>query len=217
MKKLFTILALLTLVACGNDQPPQVQYQQPPVVQQAPAPAQAPVVVQQSDNTGTALVAGAALGAVATMALTDRDRGAHPVYDNRPTVQQNVTHVTQVNKTVIVNNHAADAKTTPPAAATPASAPAPTPLTPAPAAVKPSYAAPGTVSPTPTMTASALTAPKTVTIPTSPTPAANYKPSAYTAVAYKQPAPRVSLAKPIALPAPKPSPSYGYKAPSYKK
>jgi hypothetical protein len=222
MKKFITILSLIALAACSDNHQPQVQYQQPPVVmQQAPAPAQAPVIVQQSDNTGTALAAGAALGAVTAMALSDRDRGYAP----QAPVQQNVTHVTQVNKTVIVSNNktvnqVADNKT-PPSAAAPVTPPAPAPIAPAPAAVKPTYAAAGTSSPVPTMSAQALTAAKPVSVSAAGIPAASYKPSNYAAVSYKQPAalpvPKVSLSKPAAPPAPKPAANYGYKSLSYKK
>jgi hypothetical protein len=203
MKKIFALCLALSLAACGNDYPQQPVQYQPQVVQQAPAPAPAPApaqpVVVQQDNSGTALVAGAALGAVATMALTNRDSGA------QAPVQQNITHVTQVNKTVIVNNKTV-APPAPPAApvasvSTPPVAPAPAAvnLTKAPAetpAAKPTYAVTGTASPTPTMTAAALTAPKTITMPATTSAPSNYKPNNYAPVSYS---------KPVALPAPKPA------------
>lgn len=113
MKKTAAILAIIAstlLSACSKDEPPRyVQQPAPMVIQQAPALEPAPqVIVQQApaqDHSGTALVAGAALGAIAATALADRDRDTRYVdsrYD-RPAVQQ-VNKTTVVNKTVIVNN-----------------------------------------------------------------------------------------------------------------
>lgn len=221
MKKIFAILSLAAfLTACHDSPPPQAyqqpQYQQPVVVQQAPA--QAPVVVQQQDNSGTAMVAGAALGAVAAMALSDRDRGYQAGYNQPPAIQQQVTHVTQVNKTVIVNNHGPNDKN-PPSAPT-ATAPTPAPNAPAPSGVnltKPSYAVAGTANPVPTMSPAALTAPKTLTMAAVPAPANAYKPANVAAVSYRQAPALPAPSRPLALPAPRPSPkpaasSYTYRA-----
>jgi hypothetical protein len=202
----FLIALIASLAACHNDVPPQqVQYQQP-----------APVVVQQAvpqqDNSGAALVAGAAIGAVgAAVLLSDRDRNVGPQYPqgyHQPAPQTNVTHVT---KTTIIN-HA------PVAAAAPAVAPMPAPVVPptapAPAGVNlaktappvtttPNFATAGTSSPVPAMSAAALTAPKTLSIPaTSNGPAPNFTPSNVAQVGVNKPAAPVSLAKPAMLPAP---------------
>lgn len=218
MKKLFALLTAFALTACSdhNQQPYPPQYQQAPVVVQQ-APAQAPVIVQQDDHSGTAMVAGAALGAAAALALSDRSPGYQgPAYQNQPAVSQNVTHVTQVNKTVIVNN--GSTKDVPPA---PAAAPTPTPTPPAPApagvnlakdvpAAKPNYAAAGTQSPVPSMSQAALTAPKTLNVPSAtPNAVPNYKPASYAQVGYNKPAalPAPAAPKPLALPAPKPAPA----------
>lgn len=123
MKKLCLIFIAILLTACGHSDQPQYtqqQYAPPPAqyAQQAPAP----VVVQaapQSDNSGTALIAGAALGAVAMHALSNSGGGR----DVAPVQHTSVTHV--VNKTVIVNKGSE-----PPAVAPVASTPAPAPVAP---------------------------------------------------------------------------------------
>jgi outer membrane lipoprotein SlyB len=226
MKKLFALLTAFALTACGHDNNPypQAQYQQPAPVVVQQAPAQAPVIVQNDSHEGTAMVAGAALGAAAALALSDRGPGYQqaPTYSQPAAVQQNVTHVTQVNKTVIVHNgdkivnNGVDPKSppaTPPAAAP---APAPTPAPPAPAApsvnlakdiptAKPNYAAAGTQTPVPSMSQAALTAPKTLNMPTpSAAPAPSYKPTNYAQISYN---------KPAALPAPAPAPKPAAPAP----
>jgi hypothetical protein len=194
------IVALLatTLAGCGNDHPPapQPQYQQPVVIQQAPA--------AQQDNSGTNMLAGAALGAAAAMALSDRDRH----YDNRP------RHVEYENKTTIVNNYhgpkpnvAAPVTAAAVAAATPARTPVSDQLVnmakTAPPVVKPSYAAPGTASPVPAPSQAFLTGNKTLTV-SNTSAVKSYAPAATPAL----PAPKPMLALPaptqvsLAKPAP---------------
>jgi hypothetical protein len=137
MKKTIAILTIIALAGCSRNDPPPVVYQQAPapvVMQQAPAPQ---VVVQEhSDNTGTALVAGAALGAVATMALSDRNRG----YDAPPVVQQNITHVTQINRTVVDRSEFHPTAPLPEKTVAPVQAPLPT--------TQPSYKPANLVTPT---------------------------------------------------------------------
>lgn len=210
MKKYIALLLAFSLAACGNDTPPP-QAQQPVVIQQAPA--QAPVVVQQ-DNSGANMLAGAALGAAAAMALSDRDRH----YNSRP---QNVEYE---HKTTIVNNyHTPAPEVKAPVAAAAATAAAPVAAAAAvnlaktapPVTTKPNFAAPGTSSPVPVASQSFLTGNKTLTV--SNTPATkSYAPAATPAVSLTKapaalPAPtKVNLTKPapLALPAPTPKPTY---------
>jgi len=187
MKKYLILFAALALTACSDDPKPQVQYQQPApvIVQQAPV-QQAPVIVQQ-DNSGAAMAAGAALGAVTAMALSDRDRH----YQQAP---QPVQNTTIIHKTKIIER-------TVQAPAAPAVAGAPVTPTAAPVnltkTAPSNFAAPGTQSPVPTMSAAALTAPKAITMPTAtPGKTLNYGPAN---VAH------IGVSKPAALPPPKPS------------
>jgi len=108
MKKLFAVLALFTLAACHHDLPPdpdlrqQTQYQQqaPGTVMLQPTPQ--PVIIQQaapqSDHSGTALVAGAAAGALAMHMLSNSNA------NNAPAVVQQATPTTIINRTTIVNH-----------------------------------------------------------------------------------------------------------------
>ena len=200
MKKMIALTVALALVACSKEQPqqyvqPQPVYQQAPVIVQAPAPQ---VVVQErGGDSGTALVAGAALGALAATALhNSNDRG--PRYDDRaPAQQTNVTHVT-VNKTY-VNPPAPEKQVAPVAAPVPTAAPknyaaawaqnVPAPsIVPAPVA-KPT-APPAAVAPNFTLQMKKAPPPALYPTPTgAKPPAAPAKPVSY---GYKAPAPTVS-------------------------
>ncbi len=89
MKRTILFVAIFAALAGCSDRQPQVVYQQPaPVVYQQP---QQPVVVQQHDNSGAALVTGMAVGAMISNANNNRDRD-----------YREPSHTT-INKTVYVN------------------------------------------------------------------------------------------------------------------
>jgi hypothetical protein len=199
------LIAVMAMSGCHDNYPQQQYQQQAPVVVQQPAPA---VIVQQQPqhSDAGALLAGAAIGAVAATALNNNDRDR---YYQAP-VQQPTQITKVVNKTVIVNNHAAPA----PAAVAPIApvVAAPLPVVPEPAVVTkaPSYAAAGTTNPVPVIKSMpAPVAAPTVSLAKPSVPALTYNaPKAL-------PAP-VSLSKPTQSYAVAARPSYSVSAkPSY--
>lgn len=100
MKRLFlSLVPVLSLAACGQSSEPQRQIVQPaPVAQQVAAPA--PVVVQSAPaNSGMQdMITGAAIGALATHALSGSSKAAP---SPAPVVVNN-THTRVVERTVII-------------------------------------------------------------------------------------------------------------------
>jgi hypothetical protein len=134
---------MLALAACSNDHhatsPPIAaqQFQAAPMAAAPAAPATTIVQAPQSDGMKDMLT-GAALGALATHALTGPDRQS-AVASQAPVVR----HTTVVQKTVVVNQTPSPRPVVAAAAASPAPAAAPPRST-----AIPSYAPPKTAAPT---------------------------------------------------------------------
>lgn len=213
----------IIVASCSrSDNHPQQYQQQPQYVQQAPAPVivqQAPaqpVVVQQSDNSGSAMVAGAVIGAVAAGALNS-NRG--PDYDRG----YNTGPQTVVNKTVVVNNHVQPPQ--PEKQVAPVEPPKPTTaaaVAPVPAPAKvPNYGVPNAVTPTMAAVPAPVAKPVSKEIPplvAAPKPVSTTIPPLVAAPTPAKPAVSAPLQmSKAAPPPPPPAPKkvdYSYKAPA---